>query len=832
MEFKHNVSEIPKGADLPKYEGQGVKPEVVANPDLQGGISKYAADTNWMSELGANVAAKASNALATKLGGELGKNPQGDIGIPLTDFDKVMQESYNTQAQATLGLQANKLITDSNIEVASASRVTPDLIAKTQGKIALGLQNIFKNAPASIQPQMEYQYGNLMLAQQERLSNRMISEQHEDTKNNIALSTVKLSENTHSLAVAGKDKAAEQAVKDVEKQNNALVAQNLLDPLTAKQRVDSARRSMQAGQYQRKYDEALKNGTSEGFLKSLMKKPENISDADFPSLINSVMSYANQQQSLQSQDQALKISQFQLNAITNPDSAAQDLLALKDSLTNKQYSDEQIWYEKLKIENAKKIGSIADVTSGWSDYNKFNSDFTDKQKLDTLEHNANASAQQKGISQSEAEMQLAATAAGPIKGYTNKLDGKALSGNPQQMDEALAATDYIVASRKPENLIGMSDEAKAMLRMYKGFRDTHDPTTAAQMAKEAVIGKTEQQRKANDIAFDQHYQANKRAGDTKNSFALRIADVPKDRMVNVPLLADFVESKYEGYFKLYNGDAAMATASVKEDIAMTFGDESVNGFKQYTQFPIKKVLDLPDGSDGFVHDDLAGQMSEKFANSKKFYDSGATDSYWEVKPNVTLDEYFQAVHRVDELTNKVGIFDLSHNSPEIKKARKTIEDFNNSPPPKLIQHHRDGSINEYDTVIQSGSTLSRNKNGQVIGYWDVNIKTGNSVSSIAYQDPSMGPMVYIPNRDKIVSGANYIRENYPHYTNEGLIFRYPAFVANNIKEQRERTAQQAEKPSLLGNFARWLGNRASKNIEKDFPGYIEQVKKNLKVHTT
>ena len=299
-------------------------------------------------------------------------------------------------------------------------------------------------------------------------------------------------------------------------------------------------------------------------------------------------------------------------------------------------------------------------------------------------------------------------------------------------------------------------------------------------------------------------------------------------MVNVPQLADFVEAKYEGYFKLYNGDVAMATASVKDDIAMTFGDETINGFKQYTQFPLKKALDLPDGSDGFVHDDLASQLNEKFQNSKKYYDSGAVDSWFEVKPNTTLDEYFQAVHKVDELTNKVGLFDLAHNAPELNKARKIVNDFNNSPPPKLIQHHRDGSINEYDTVIQAGSTLSRNKNGQMVGYWDVNIKTGNSVSSIAYQDPDSGPMVYMPKRDRIVSGYNYIRENYPHYSNEGLIFRYPAFVANNIKEQQEKTAQQAEKPSLLGNFARWAAKRATKNIEKDFPGYINFVKENFR----
>ena len=53
-----------------------------------------------------------------------------------------MSESYQTQAHATLGLQANKLILDTNLEMAKAPRLTPGLIDHANKQISIGLQSI------------------------------------------------------------------------------------------------------------------------------------------------------------------------------------------------------------------------------------------------------------------------------------------------------------------------------------------------------------------------------------------------------------------------------------------------------------------------------------------------------------------------------------------------------------------------------------------------------------------------------------------------------------------------------------------------------------------
>ncbi len=200
LDFSHNVAQVPAGQPLPTLQR---KEQVAVTPfaDLQSTISAYGASTNWMSQIGSQVAAKASTAIATKMGTELGKNPKGDIGIPLTDFDETMQKSYQAQSEATLGLQANKLINKSNLEMAQAPRITSGLIQKTNHSISLGLQNIFKNAPSEVQTDLQNKFEALQQSQITDLTSRMIREQKEDMRNNIAYSADVNSQNANSLAI-------------------------------------------------------------------------------------------------------------------------------------------------------------------------------------------------------------------------------------------------------------------------------------------------------------------------------------------------------------------------------------------------------------------------------------------------------------------------------------------------------------------------------------------------------------------------------------------------------------------------------------------------------
>ena len=48
LDFRHNVQEIPAGAQLPPPVRRSVTADVTPQPDVQSAISNYAANTNWM----------------------------------------------------------------------------------------------------------------------------------------------------------------------------------------------------------------------------------------------------------------------------------------------------------------------------------------------------------------------------------------------------------------------------------------------------------------------------------------------------------------------------------------------------------------------------------------------------------------------------------------------------------------------------------------------------------------------------------------------------------------------------------------------------------------
>ena len=74
-----------------------------------------------MSDIGSSIAQTASNTLAENLGYTAGLNPKGDLSLPsFTEFDRNFAKSYQAQAQATLGLQANKLLSDAHIEMSKS----------------------------------------------------------------------------------------------------------------------------------------------------------------------------------------------------------------------------------------------------------------------------------------------------------------------------------------------------------------------------------------------------------------------------------------------------------------------------------------------------------------------------------------------------------------------------------------------------------------------------------------------------------------------------------------------------------------------------------------
>jgi hypothetical protein len=709
LDFTRSVPDVPAssgpGVPAPYHRQETVQP--VRMPDFQSAMTQYAADTNWMSFIGSQVAAKASDAVAQKIGGEMGKNPQGDIGPSFTDFDKTMKASYNQQAQATLGLQANKLLTDSSIATAQATRITPELIAKTNESITKGMQSILKNAPDEVKPHMELQFGSAMLDQNAQLQGRMLREQKEDQRNNTALATDMNTQHAYSFGLNGNEKAGQAAVENTKRLNDSAAAARLITPEDAKTRTDSARQSYLSGKMIHDYNNSK---DKEAFLKSVAdKKPGYLSDSDYMSVTNSLMQYVNHQDALRSQDQSLRLAKFQTSVAMNPmapDMASQ-LQDLKNNISPEAYEKAQLHYvNAVKSWNTEQ-GNVNNALASWNDPSSF-ARLSEKGINKAFDMQVNRYVQQREqqgspISVDEAEVQVAASAGGKVPVFEKSLENKLLSGNPQNIQSAAGQMAMLDDMERGNVYAGVSQKAKAIATLFTQQRGSMPDQDLARQITDNLSNVDEKMQKTLDNSWSLILSSKGAGGlgsnKTLGDFALQEMGISgkygkkANRDFFDVVYGNDIYNQLNSNFIATRGDYSAAKKMTKDYVDQHYGDTFINGKKQFSDSPIEKYLGYPgDGITPFVQKDLWNQLNTSFANSK---DHNPHD-YWETLP----------------LKNGVV------------EAKRTVNGKEYRYPVNLV--------------------------GRAGNQWDVVVQTPNGIRNLFLIAPHIGVTHYTPNKEAIV----------------------------------------------------------------------------------
>lgn len=722
LEFRHGVSQVPAGAELPSPYHRTVSAEVTPTNSMYGGISEYADASNWMSRIGSTVAAKASNAIATKLGAEMGRNPKGDLGIPLTEFDEVMQKSYKTQAQATLGLQANRLITESNIEMAKANRITPELIDKTNKNISMGLKNIFSNAPADIQPHLEYQFGNVQLGQMADLTERMLREQKTDRKNNTALASNMNAEHGYSFGLRGDEKAGLAAIENTRKLNEADVASRITDPQTAKTNVDTVRKSYLSGKVIHEYEKAKSDGKGEEYLKSLAdKKPDDISDTDYMSVTNNLLAYVNHQDQLRNEDEQLRLAKFNVAITQNPMSPdmGSQLQDLKNNVTPVAFEKAQLNYINAVKTYNKEQGELTDASAVWNDPGAF-SRLTEKAINRNFDNMTSKLYQQKAdegkpISMEEAEVQVASSAGGKIPVFQKSLENKLLSGNPQSIASASDQIEMLNHMEAGRTYEGISQRAKAIATMFQQQRGSMPDTDLARQLTDNLSNIDPTMQKTLDNSWNQILSVKGASGPGSNKSLAQFA------LSEVGLNDNELGGKYFGVIygnDIYNqlnsnyiatrGDYSAAQKMTQDYVDNHYGRTYVNGEQQITDSPIEKYLGYKGNEvTPYIQKDLLDQLSVSFAKAKEEHPS----DYWEIVPPKKQD------------SSLMGRF-FSDTAPEVTRHVVT-----------------QNGVKEYRYPV--------NLVGRAGNQWDVVVKTPYGQRNLFLVAPHVGVTTYHPNKEAI-----------------------------------------------------------------------------------
>lgn len=737
LDYSHHVSQIPKGAELPEYN-RLISSEVSHIPDYQSAVSNYASATNWMSAVGSEVAARASNALAIRLGTESGKNPTKDhLGLSLTEFDKVYEQSYTTQAQATLGLQAQTLISKSNLEVAASPNINADMISKSQKQVALGLQRILSLAPDSVKGQMESHYGSIMLQQNEHLVSRMLKQQQEDRRNTLDLSTKVNNQNAFSLALSGaggvdddgNSKSGLLAVKATEYAYQSAIETRDATPLEAKVAIDSARQSYLSGKYARLAEMAETLNKLPEFYKELSDSEnvntKDITTADRQAVVNNVVEHMNARASLRMQDQQLKMSQFQVQLAENPDAiTGAEFAQLQSQLTPIQSQKVKLDFvqalNRRKADNQQSNVLISDW--GNSELHARAGDKVQNQTFDKLVDKVITSNNESGkmpISHDEAQIQVAASAGASIPVFTKSLQNKLSSGNPIQMEAAAQQMHALYQMNAGHALSGLTEKDKAMYGAIETLRSSLDPTEAAREATNKIYNQDPVMFKANQQKWSDYLSVQTKGGISLTDFAFSQFGYNKKDFLNTSVAqvygTDILE-KYATYYQLLSGDEVTAKSVTQRYVDENYGNTGINGGSNKTLHPLEKVLGYSDTNIvPHIQQDVINQLNTHFMPIKEAYDKGTMNEYWTTEP----------------LSDKThGIFSTTYDPLKVKRHTKV---------------NGTEKVETFDVVLQ----------GNAFDNWDVAVLGQSGLRNLYQVAPFLGVISYLPNKKAI--DASYLK---------------------------------------------------------------------------
>ena len=791
LDFSHRVQEIPQGESLPKTYQRRVNAETSNIPDIQSASANYSQDTNWMSNYGSAIATKASQAIAQRIGGELGKTPQGDLGPTFTDFDKTMKESYQTQASTTLGLQANKLITNANLELASAPRLSPDMIAKSNQQISIGLQNIFANAPNELRPHLEFEYGNAQLNLAETTTKRMINEQRQDQGLLLTASNKQAAELAANLARDGKYDAAMAIVKSTKRKNDSGWDTRVISKEAADAASETVLKAAQSGKIIHDYEVAKANGKGEEYLANLGKdKTIGGTYQQKDAAITALIQHVGQVNSLEGQNQSLTVAQMKMQMATGEPITSDQWVHAQQTLTGTQFANLQTDMIKFSKGANKLEQQVNELTANWGDKSGWTgkSGEAHTRAFTQMVEKFKQDQQKKGIKvlDPEAEANVAASAGGPIASYVNKISNMAQSVDPNILDTVSASVALIDAHHKGENLSGLSDKALAVNEKYNNLNAAGgNKQVNAQLAHDSVYTpEGRDQQKANDESFKSYIQSNRWKFETAGGTAIRLCNIPQNSNYNLPLLAIDTEHYLKQFWDASNGDKSIAESLTTKAMNQKYGLAYYNGREEFIPNPINKKFNIPDNGNGVIHNDVAEQINPQLLKSVQLFKEGKTDFWMEVRPTITDEQARHAKAELDkakrtESLNPIasalyrgGVFEnlgaLGHlvgsldqttrAAAETHKANQEIIDkYNYGPPPTVYIHYRDGHTEKSEISIHASPLIGTDSAGNIKGGYYIQRKTATGTMPIPLSDPESGPIRYYP--DEGVINGKYLAVN-------------------------------------------------------------------------
>ncbi len=642
-------------AEIPVLQPKEKINTQVAIPDVQG--STYLQPSVWAT-LGTQVAQSTAIQMATNRGYELGQTPQGELLPPITKTDEAFVKAYSAQAQTTLGLQAQKMMNQSQLELLKLNKLSPGDIATYEQNMTQGFQSILENAPSTIRPELANQFSQSLLNSTNQLNTKYIKQQKEDQLNQFKNYTQNTMESVYTNSVLGVDN--KDSLKRFDDYIQANVEQGLITQIEADTLKKSINLTDMTGMYINGALEAKQTGELETYLSdlgNLKNKPDQVNLTDWMSITDNVYKYLQKVGRLEDANVSAKITRIE-NDIYSNTVDAQDLIDLQNDpqVTQAQFNRVMGMLNKRRNTQSAKDLRINALMNNTGDLEVF---ARSKEEDINAVYDQQLNAQlQKGASLKQAKVNLASQFAGPIPVLSKTLNLAFRQGDQNGMFEA-AEIITAMTNRGEVSKLNLSNETIAGYVAFKNMQEaTGNVDIASKAAYDTVYNKTNDQRVANNLQYKEYEKSHLNKPAQRKSLAKEIlgfstfpglaSDIQNEQtMINTAVKA------FEQFYKWGNGNIENAKESAKIAMSRNYGETNYNGRRQFVFAPLEKIAGVGFDATPVIQRQALEQLAPQLEATKKAFDEGKANEYYRIK-NPDDYNWEEKAADVRELYNKIN----------------------------------------------------------------------------------------------------------------------------------------------------------------------------------
>lgn len=756
-----------------------------STPNYVAAFNNLASTPTALGILSSAATTNASIALANKMGTSLGKTPEGNLLPPITDFDKHVTEAYSSQAQVTLGLQANSLILNAQEEVTKANKITPALIDTYKQSAVQGIQSILDMAPDTIRPQMEHQLGTQIQNSTHQLTLHMIERNKSDAASRDSVWRTHQSEQISNAIKDGNIELAQEMQQSLNRNIDSGLYSGVLTPLQADTAKTAAKLNFESAKSIQKVMQARANGTEPEYLASIAdKKIGDLSWSESEAVRDNTFRYLGAVESAENRDQALIEAQGQgeiLSRTMNPDTLATYEAKLRplvfQNLKN-SYISSQRKQATMNSDVARILSNPGNVNSYAGKSAKVINDSYDGMTNYLMQKSQNSG---NPISLEEAQFQAASSMATSIPKFTDMINRELKGENPEQIMKAIETYERMSAvSGYKTDGVDPKALAKGELFMDLLASNPADPVSAAQQANDIINKKDEKTLSITNLKIAEYMKQYASDSNRALSTAINLSglDISAGSLENPDHFASDVFNRFKGYMQLTDGNEDVSKKRVQADLAKQWGTTYINGKKQTTLLPIEQQMHLDPSAAPLIQQDVINQLGPQLEETKKTFDSRHSPFYWRIKDRLSFDEYAKA---------KVALAEDKYRDPDIEINRTIVSKFESAPPIQLEQVMRNKEIHTYELNVQASPYAQRSqKNGEVLGGYNIQIKdpvTKAIQSMPGYYGTTKTLPEYRPNTDWVKERYSLITGHNAHTFEELKAMKEEEFNRNFERQQ-------------------------------------------------